>query len=89
MSDDLQRIRKQALDRFTVLTDYAIAWLQPHEALLLLSVAADNLKSAIEREERDAMILSALRDAQENLPNGPALDAVKKTIWKLTDEGAV
>lgn len=80
--------RNRTVDRFTVLIDYAFAWLEPHEASLILHNAASDLKLRIEREERDTLILRALREAQASLPDGPALDKVEKAIQQLTDEGS-
>lgn len=81
--------RVRMIDRFGELIDYAFAWLEPHEASLILHSAASDLKLRIEREERDTLILRALREAQASLPDGPALDKVEKAIEQLTDEGCV
>lgn len=81
--------RNRTVSRFTELIDYAFAWLEPHEATLTLAKAEGDLRSEINRAERDTLTLRALRKAQAELHGCEALDEVEKAIEALTCEGGI
>lgn len=81
--------RNLMVDKFAELIDYAFGWLEPHEAQLLLTRAADDMKRGIERVELDTTVLRALKKAQADPHDCEALDAVEKAIEALTCEGSV
>jgi len=82
--------RQAALAQFASLVDEAHAWLEPHMAQLILHAAISDLRSRIGKEERDALVLRALRAAHKNLPEGaPERATVGLAISRLTDEGSI